>query len=236
MIDNIVIIAGGLATRLYPATLKIPKAMIEINGKPFIHHQLELLKEKGLEKAVLCIGYLGEMIRDYVADGSRFGLKVSYSYDGDRLLGTAGAIKKALPLLPDVFFVMYGDSYLPIDFKSISEYFLGYDKKALMTVIKNDNKWDKSNVIFDRGVIAEYNKKSSSPEMKYIDYGLGIITKTCFDEVKDNEAADLADIYSALVSGGQLIGYEVKERFYEIGSLRGIEETKEFLLKEHRNG
>ncbi|MGA2141513.1 MAG: nucleotidyltransferase family protein [Brevinematales bacterium] len=229
MITDIALLSGGLATRLYPVTRDIPKAMIDINGRPFIHHQLELLKRNGLEKVVLCVGYLGDMIRDYAGDGKSFGLDIRYSYDGDRLLGTGGAIKKALKELSGEFFVMYGDSYLPVDFRAVSESFSKDGKKALMTVIRNNNEWDKSNVIFDKGVIKEYNKKISLPEMEYIDYGLGIIRKSCFDGLKENEACDLADIYRGLVSENELAGFEVNERFYEIGSFKGIEETKEFL-------
>ncbi len=229
MINDIAVLAGGLATRLYPVTQKMPKSMIDINGKPFVHHQLELLKKNGLEHVVLCIGYMGGMIQDYVKDGRRFGLKVTYSFDGDNLLGTGGAIKKALPELHEVFFVMYGDSYLPAGFLPVSDYFLRHNKKALMTIIKNDNKWDKSNVVFNNGAITGYNKKVTVPEMKYIDYGLGIFRRACFDGIKENEIADLADVYKGLASENELIGYEVEERFYEIGSFKGIEETKKHL-------
>ena len=235
MITDIAVLAGGLATRLYPLTRKIPKAMIDINGKPFIHHQLELLKKNGIRNVVICIGFLGEMVRDYVGDGKMFGLNVRYSSDGDKLLGTGGAIKKALNGLPEVFFVMYGDSYLLIDFSSVSECFVKQNKKALMTVLKNNNNWGKSNVIFDNGYVTNYNKKIMNPEMKYIDYGLGIIRNICFEQIKENETADLADIYSMLASENELIGFEVLERFYEIGSFKGIKETKEFLLKHNKN-
>ncbi len=228
---TLALLAGGLATRLRPITQEIPKAMIDINGKPFIVRQLELLNKNGIKEVIICAGYLGEQIRDYIKDGSGSGMKVEYSFDGDKLLGTGGAIKKALPLLNDVFFVMYGDSYLDVDFREIASYFLRSNKKALMTVLKNNGQWDKSNVVFKNGRIINYDKKYFVPEMNYIDYGLGIMRKSVFNDIKDNEVVDLADIYKYLVNEDQLVGYEVKERFYEIGSFKGIEETREYLLK-----
>ena len=231
MIDTLVLIAGGLATRLRPITQTIPKALIDINGKPFIEHQLELLEKNGIKEVIICAGYLGEQIEDFVGDGSAFGIKVRYSFDGDKLLGTGGAIKKALPFLSNEFFVMYGDSYLNVDYCDVAGFFLKNDKKALMTVLKNDGQWDKSNVICKSGQIVNYDKKNTVPEMDYIDYGLGILRKVVFDDIKDDEVVDLAEIYKKLVNEKQLLGYEVKERFYEIGSFQGIEETKAYLLK-----
>ncbi len=231
MIKSLALLSGGLATRLRPVTETIPKSMIDINGRPFIAHQLELLKKKGIEEVVICAGYLGGLIKDYVKDGSAFGINARYSFDGDRLLGTGGAVKKAMPLLEDLFYVMYGDSYLDVDFIKIADFFTGNNKKGLMTVLKNDGWWDKSNVIFEKGRIVNYDKNSKDPGMKYIDYGLGILRKEVFDKIKENEVKDLADIYRDLLNEEQLLGYEVKERFYEIGSFRGIEETREYLLR-----
>jgi N-acetyl-alpha-D-muramate 1-phosphate uridylyltransferase len=232
MITSLALLAGGLATRLYPVTQKIPKSMIDINGKPFISHQLGLLKKNGIEEVVICSGYLGEQIKDYVKNGEAWDIFVKYSFDGEKLLGTGGALKKALPMLKDVFFVMYGDSYLPVNFREIADFYSGKNIKALMTVVHNEDKWDKSNVEFVNDRIAVYDKKNKTPEMKYIDYGLGIITKECFHGIKENEVVDLADIYKKLVKEEELLGYDVKKRFYEIGSFSGIEETKEFLKKE----
>jgi NDP-sugar pyrophosphorylase family protein len=231
MILQIAILAGGLATRLKPVSQKIPKSMIEISGKPFIAHQLELLKRNGIKDIVICAGYLGEQIRDYVKDGSDFGVNVKYSFDGDRLLGTGGAIRKALYLLPENFFVIYGDSYLDVNFKEISDFFFKNNAKALMTVLKNDGRWDKSNVIYRDGRIIKYDKKNIVPEMDYIDYGLGILSRDVFNDIEENIVIDLADIYKSLAREKRLFGYEVKERFYEVGSFRGIEETREYLKK-----
>jgi len=225
----VVILAGGLATRLYPVTRKIPKSLILINGRPFIDHQLELLKEKGVTQVVLCVGNLGGMIESHVGDGSRFGLEVRYSYDGDVLLGTGGAIKKAAGILPAAFMILYGDSYLDIDFSSVVQQFNTGNFPALMTVYRNWNTFDTSNILMKDGKIVRYDKKSRDPTMEYIDYGLIAIRKQVFDAYPSNEPFDLSAVLSRLVDAGQVIGYEVTKRFYEIGSSSGIKETEEYI-------
>jgi len=232
----VVILTGGLATRLRPLTETIPKALIEVANKPFICHQLDYLKNQGITQVVLCIGYLGEMIRSVVGDGSAWGIKVSYSFDGQILLGTGGALKQALRYVENSFFVLYGDSYLPIDYQAIEAAFIKSQKPALMTVLKNANQWDKSNVIFENGVLIEYNKQEIKPSMKYIDYGLGVLNKSVFDVFSDGQPFDLAKVYNDLGIKNQLAGLEVFERFYEIGSLIGIEETHNYLLKNIKQG
>jgi len=221
----VAILAGGLATRLRPITEKIPKSLVDIGGRPFIIRQLEYLQSQGIKKVVLCLGYLGNQIEAIVGDGSDFGISVSYSYDGPRLLGTGGALKQALPQLGEEFFVFYGDSYLPIDFRKVERNFLHSGKKALMTVMKNDGQWDKSNVLFKEGCLLEYNKHSPKYEMAYIDYGLGVLSASVFEKVPSNKPFDLADIYHELSLLGSLAGQEVFERFYEIGSHKGLEDT-----------
>ena len=231
---QLVLLAGGLATRLYPFTHTIAKSMIEIAGKPFIAHQLDLLCSKGIQKVVICAGNHGEQIKDYVGDGKSFNIEVVYSFDGNELLGTGGALKKALNLLENEFFVMYGDSYLDIDFLAINKYFKRFDRLGLMTVLKNDNLWDKSNVVFNGDKLVNYSKKEMLPEMNYIDFGLGILNERCFDAFYDKKKFDLADLYIDLLNKGQLLGYEVFNRFYEIGSFKGIEETDTFLKKKNK--
>jgi NDP-sugar pyrophosphorylase family protein len=225
----VAILAGGLATRLGAITKKTPKALIEIAGKPFIFHQLKYLRKEGIRKVVLCVGYLWEMIQEEVGDGSKFDLDITYSYDGDFLLGTGGSIKKALPLLDENFYVLYGDSFLPIHFSPIEELFLKSKKPALMTIILNENKWDKSNVIFKDGLVLEYNKKEPKPAMKFIDYGLSVLSRSLFDKYEVDVAFDLADLYQLLSIQNQLEGFEVNKRFYEIGSNQGIKETELYL-------
>ncbi|MCG2735031.1 MAG: nucleotidyltransferase family protein [Candidatus Methanoperedenaceae archaeon] len=234
MMPPVVILAGGLATRLYPETLKIPKSLIEVAGKPFIFHQLALLKRQGVCNVVLCVGKFGEMIQDYVGDGHEWGLKVQYSYDGQTLLGTGGAIKKALPLLPEVFFVLYGDSYLDVDLKPILERFECEGKPALMTVYHNKNKWDKSNILFKNGRVVKYDKKNPMPEMEYLDYGLNILRKSIINEWQDGIPFDLTEVFIKLIEKGEVSAFEVFTRFYEIGSIQGIKETEEYLYTKHQ--
>jgi MurNAc alpha-1-phosphate uridylyltransferase len=226
----VAIIAGGLATRLRPITENIPKALIDVVAEPFICRQLDYLHGQGVRRVVLCIGYLGEMIRDVVGDGSKFGLNVSYSPDGPVLLGTGGALKQAQPLLGEQFFVLYGDSFLPVDFAPIEKAFFDSQKAALMTVLDNGDRWDKSNVLFRGGELVEYNKHEPRPEMTFIDYGLGILSSRVLDTYPAGSAFDLATVYHALSVKGQLAGYQVHQRFYEIGSHSGLKETESYFL------
>lgn len=224
----VAILAGGRATRLRPITETIPKALVDVAGTPFILRQLEYLRRQGIELVVLCVGHLGEQIKEVVGDGARYGIGVRYSWDGPKLRGTGGAIKQALPELGEHFFVFYGDSYLPIDFSIVQQAFLSANQPALMTVMRNDNRWDKSNVEFVNGRIVEYNKHMQRPTMTYIDYGLGVLAARALADVPEDKALDLADIYHALSMRGQLAGYEVFQRFYEIGSHAGLAETIHF--------
>jgi NDP-sugar pyrophosphorylase family protein len=223
------ILAGGLATRLRPLTETIPKALIEIRGEPFLAHQLRLLRSRGLERAVLCIGYRGQMIRDFAGDGSRFGLRLEYSEDWPVLRGTAGAVRQALPLLGERFFVLYGDSYLPCDYRAVQEAFLAAGKPALMTVYANQGRWDASNVEFAGGRIVAYDKRNRTGRMRHIDYGLGVFEASVFERLPARAACDLADVYQDLLRRGDLAAFEVFERFYEIGSVTGIEDLKAYL-------
>lgn len=226
----IAILAGGLATRLRPLTEKIPKALVNINGKPFIEHQLRLLRHQGIRQVVICVGFLGEMIQDYVKDGAAFGLDVQYSFDGNTLLGTAGALKKAIPLLGQDFLVIHGDSYLTCDFQSAQNAYQKIHKPALMTVFRNNDQWDKSNIQFENGEIISYDKINRTSEMHYIDYGLGVFNQAAFEIVPDNQPYDLAVLFQTLLKKKQLSCFEVKHRFYEIGSLTGIEDLNKFLM------
>jgi len=231
ILPPIAILAGGLATRLYPITKKIPKALVEVAGEPFITHQLRLLIRNGINEIVICVGYLGEKIQDFLGDGKEFGVNLRYSSDGESLLGTAGALKKALPLLGEMFFVMNGDSYLDCDYQSVYKTFIKSDKRGLMTILNNQNAWDTSNVIFENGRIISYDKFNPSPEMDYIDYGLGMFNANVFEHLADGEPSDLAEIYKLLIEQDQLMGYEVYSRFYEIGSPFGLKETEDYLRR-----
>jgi len=232
MIFPIVILAGGLATRLRPVTEKIPKALVDVGGKPFIYHQLRLLRSHGIRRVIVSAWYRGDMIREYVGKGEQFGMDVEYIFDGDLPLGTAGAIRKALPLLDAPFFVLYGDSYLPCDYSAIQTHFVAGGLSALMTVFRNLGKWDTSNVEMADGKIICYDKFNKSPRMEYIDYGLGVFHPEAFHNLQDGQPADLAEIYQKQVEEKQLLAYDVPERFYEIGSFEGLRELGDLLTRE----
>jgi NDP-sugar pyrophosphorylase family protein len=225
----VAILAGGLATRLRPVTEKIPKSLVPVAGKPFLAHQLELLHARGIRRAVLCIGYLGEMIQREFGDGKAYGVRLDYSFDGPKLLGTGGAIKRALPLLGDEFFVLYGDSYLPVAYRPIADFFRRSGKLGLMTVYRNEGRYDTSNVVFHDGEIAVYDKKNRPPEMRHIDYGLSLFKASVFDAYAADQVFDLAEVMGRLVREKQLAGYEVRERFYEMGSPAGLAELETLL-------
>lgn len=225
----VVILAGGLATRLRPLTEKIPKSLVEVAGRPFLEHQIVLLRKNGVTEIFLCVGFLGEMIEEFFGDGKQFGVQISYSYDGPKLLGTGGAIKKLLPRLPEDFFVLYGDSYLPIDYQAVAVYHRTSGKPALMTVFRNDNAWDRSNVWFEAGALRLYSKARRLPQMRYIDYGLTVCSQSIFEEYPADQPFDLVVVLEKLSQRGELVGYEVHQRFYEIGSRPALEELDRLL-------
>jgi NDP-sugar pyrophosphorylase family protein len=227
----VAILAGGLAKRLRPLTKNIPKALVEVAGKPFLYHQLNYLSKQGVSKVILCVGYLGKKIKAKIGNGKSFGLEILYSFDETSPLGTGGSLKKALPLLNNDFFVLYGDTFLPINFSAVEKFYFDSKKPALMTLIRNNNSWDKSNVFFKKNLILEYNKQKPNSAMKYIDYGLGILSKRVFNEYKQKEYFDLAEIYYKLSIENNLVGYEVFKRFYEIGSIQGLKDTEKYLNK-----
>lgn len=228
----VAVLAGGLAKRLRPITEKIPKALVAVADQPFLSHQLRLLHAAGVRKVVLCVGYRGEMIEEEFGDGGSFGVELSYSFDGSKLLGTGGAVKKALPLLGDKFMVLYGDSYLPIDYAAPARSFAGSGKPGLMTVFRNANRWEPSNVWFEEGEIKRYDKRQLTPEMKHIDYGLGLLRSEALRNWPNEQSFDLADFYQDLIGQRQLAGYEVERRFYEIGSPEGLAELDAMLRRE----
>jgi len=227
----VAILAGGLATRLKPITESVPKLLVEVAGEPFFSHQIRLLKNAGLTRIVLCVGYLGDRIVEQYGNGSRWGVQIEYSFDGPKLLGTAGALIRALPLLGDAFYVLYGDSYLPIDYGAVGRSFAASGKQGLMTVFENREKYDSSNVLYRDGAIVAYDKKVKVPGMRHIDYGLGVIKPSAFDGFPKDEVVDLADVQRALLARGQLAAFEAMTRFYEIGSLDGLRELDRLLRK-----
>lgn len=228
-LPHVAILAGGLAKRLRPLTDTIPKALVKVNGRPFIFHQLEQLKEQKVSRVVCCVGFKGEMIEKVVGDGSRFGLQISYSYDGERFLGTGGSLKKARKMLGEQFFVLYGDSYLQVSYVDVKRKFNEEGKKGLLTIYENKGSWDASNLHYRNNHIIAYSKVNRIPEMTYIDYGLSLLKSDVFEEVPEGEYFDLSTIYEHLVQESELAAFEVTERFYEIGSPEGLLEFENFV-------
>ena len=227
----VAILAGGLAARLRPVTDTIPKALVEVAGRPFAVHQIELLRAQAIREVVWLVGYRADQIEAALGDGGRWGMRFTYVHDGPVLLGTGGAIRRALPQLGSAFFVMYGDAYLECDFADVERAFTACGQSALMTVYRNDGKFDSSNVEFANGRIIRYDKQSRTPAMRYIDWGLGVFKATSFDGYPPEQPLDLATVYQDLLARGQLAGYEVARRFYEIGSPSGISDTDAFLRR-----
>lgn len=225
----VAILAGGRATRLGAIAETVPKAMVEVAGKPFIDHQLALLKRRGLRHAVLCLGHLGGQVEAHLGDGTRCGMTLAYSYDGDALLGTGGALRRARPLLGDLCFVLYGDAYLDIDYRAMLAAFRGRRELGLMAVLRNEGRWDKSNVVFRDGRLLRYDKEAPTPDMLHIDYGVALLRGAAVERIPPHRPSDLATLYRDLVAEGLLAGHEVERRFYEIGSAAGLEEARAHL-------
>jgi N-acetyl-alpha-D-muramate 1-phosphate uridylyltransferase len=223
------ILAGGVGSRLGETVKDTPKPLLEVADKPFLRWQLELLREHGAERVVLSVGYLGEQIEAAIGDGADLGLDIRYAYDPPQLAGTGGAVRGALPLLGDAFLVLYGDTYLRIDYADLQRAFEASGCPALLAVLRNAGRWDTSNATFD-GRRVFYDKRNPPPNADWIDYGVGVIRADALDVSDD---PDLAGVYEELARRGELAGYEATERFYEIGTPAALAETDAFLRAGH---
>ncbi|MFQ5472606.1 MAG: nucleotidyltransferase family protein [Dehalococcoidia bacterium] len=223
---QIVILAGGLGERIAPHIGRRPKSLASVNGRVFLDYQLDLLRQSGFTEVVLCLGHQGEQIRAHVAARRDSGLEIHLSEDGERLLGTAGAVRNADHLLADEFFLTYGDSYLPIDYGAVAEAFRSSGKLALMVVYRNRNQFDRSNVVMEGSIVKVYDKKRSHPGMEYINYGISVLRKEAVSMIPRNRPFSQEDFYQRLISERQLASYETPVRFYEIGSPGGLEEFR----------
>ena len=237
-----VILAGGLGTRVAALAPAVPKALIPVAGEPFAAHQLALLSAAGVRRVVYCIGHRGSAIRTFVGTGEKWGLEVAYVEDGKTLLGTAGALRRALDTgtLDPAFFVLYGDSYLPIDYRAVWSAFAHAARPGLLTVFRNEGRWDTSNVLFANGQVVLYDKRRADPRaqsMVHIDYGLSVLTREALQRrVPSGARVDLADVFKQMSLDGQLAGYEVSQRFYEVGSPAGLDDLAAYLEARARSG
>lgn len=225
---QMVILAGGKGTRLGNLVKNLPKSLVKIQGKPFLEYQLEFLKKNDIRDIILCVGHLGTQIKEMFGDGSSFDMNIRYSTE-DQLLGTAGAIKKAEPMLDDIFFTMYGDSYLFLNFKEVMRFFEVNNKLALMTVYKNNNLYDRSNSAIADNLVKKYSKTDVTPDMVYIDYGVNVFRKQALGLIQKNLYCSLETVFPQLIAKNELLAYEVGERFYEIGSINGIREFTNYV-------
>jgi NDP-sugar pyrophosphorylase family protein len=221
------ILAGGMGTRLGEQVQKVPKPLLVVAGKPFLLHQLWLLARHGAREVVMCVGYLGELIEEVIGS-ERFGIRVLYSYDAPGLDGTLGAIRRAADQLGSRFLVLYGDTYLRIDYRAAVEQWSQSGLPAMMTVLHNDGRWEASNARFDGTNVTAYNKQVPTADMTWIDYGLGGLTQEALG-LLDQESSELSVLYRELASRHQLFGFEATERFYEIGTPGALDETDAFL-------
>jgi NDP-sugar pyrophosphorylase family protein len=226
-LPTVCILAGGLGRRLGARVVDTPKPLVEVAGQPFLLHQLRMLSTQGARDVVLCVGYLGEQIEERIGV-EQFGIRIAYSYDNAGLDGTLGAIRRARPLLPRRFLVLYGDTYLRLDYRAADRAWLTSGLAGLMTVFRNDGHWDSSNVIYESGRVVVYDKSAPTPLMRWIDYGLGGLEVSALDMIGSSES-DLSTLYRRLAKEGELCGYEVAERFYEIGTEASLSETDRFL-------
>jgi N-acetyl-alpha-D-muramate 1-phosphate uridylyltransferase len=230
MFPTVCVLAGGLGSRLGERVASTPKPLLEVAGEPFLVHQLRSLAAYGCTQVVLCVGYLGEQIEQRIGD-EQFGIRVHYSYDSPGQDGTLGAIRRALPFLGERFLVLYGDTYLRINYQEVLSAWDASGCVGLMTVFLNDNRWDRSNVVYAAGRVVVYDKGGASPGMRWIDYGLGGLAKDALTLVADTER-DLAPLYKLLAENHALFGYEAHRRFYEIGTPDGLAETEAFLAND----
>jgi NDP-sugar pyrophosphorylase family protein len=221
------ILAGGLGTRLGRHVREVPKPLLDVAGEPFLLHQLRLLAAHGANEVVLCVGYRGELIESRIG-GERFGIRIRYSFDGPGLDGTLGALRRARPLLGERFLVLYGDTYLRIDYGALARAWSASGLPAVMAVLRNEGRWEASNAVYRDGMVVGYDKHTPRLGMKWIDYGLGGLESTVLDRVPSFER-DLAELYRRLARAGELLGVEAHERFYEIGTPAALRETDAFL-------
>ena len=226
---QMVILCGGLATRLGKYAKNTPKSMIEIEGKPFLEYQIEILKKHSIKDIVLCVGHLSEKIKKYFGNGSKFSVNIEYSYDGDKLLGPIGAVKNAESLLEDIFFIMYGDSFIQIDYQKVYSKFINHDKLGLMAVYKNYDKFDKSNIAVESDIVVDYRKSNRTKDIIYIDYGMSILRKKSLEYVPKNTFFSTDQFFSNLIKMRELLAFEVKQRFYHIGNPESLEEFRNFI-------
>jgi len=231
---QVLVLAGGLGTRMRPRTDTMPKALLPVAGRPFAERQVELLVDNGVSDIVFAVAYLGHMISDTLGDGSRWGIGIRYVDEGEDRRGTGGATRLFVDsgLAGDDFAVLYGDSYLPIDYPAVWDAYAAAGRPALMTVIRNHDRWDTSNAELSEGLVRYRKGAGAETGMTYIDYGLSVVSARVVSErIPRDAVSDLAELFTDLGERGMLAGFEVYERFYEVGSESGIADLEDMLAR-----
>jgi NDP-sugar pyrophosphorylase family protein len=226
---QVLILAGGLGSRLSPLTEQVPKCMVSAGGKPFLEHQLRLLASRGMRDIVLCVGYLGERVLECFWNGHHLGVDIAYAWERDGLLGTAGAIRNAEALLKPEFFVTYGDSYLLLDYRAIMKRFRESDALGMMVVYRNENQLEPSNVVVRDGHVTAYDKTTRLPWMVYVNEGLSVLRRRSLKLIPPGIPFSQEQFYQMLIRRRQLMAYETEQRFYEIGSRQGLDEFRQLV-------
>lgn len=217
------ILAGGLGTRLLPFTRDLPKPMVPLVGRPFLQHQIELLRGCGISDIVLLVGHMADKVRSYCGDGSRFGVSLRYSDEGDSRLDTAGALKHAESMLGEIFMVLFGDSYLVIDYAKVWSDFCARAARGMMVVFRNENQFDTSDVAVADGLVTAYQKYPPLPEAVFINYGLTVLRRETLGLMESGQRISLQEFLRPLVRDRQLAAWEASQRFFEIGSAEGLQ-------------
>lgn len=235
---QLVVLMGGLGSRLGFVGEGVPKPMVEVAGRPFFEYMLDLLKWHGFRRFLFLVGHHGNAIEEYFGDGAGQGIEIRYSYDGDQLVGTGGALRRAIDQLDDEFVLIYGDSYMDADYGELLCHFRyeadARGKQGLMAIFRNQGRYDKSNALLRDGELLEYNKSITREDMEHIDYGISVLRRSLLESLPEGEPSDLADVYRDAVEGGTMAGLEVHQRFYEIGTLASLREFERYI--ERRSG
>jgi NDP-sugar pyrophosphorylase family protein len=224
-----VILAGGMGTRLRPLTDSVPKTMVKVLGKPFLEREIGLLRAGGVEDFVLCVGYKAEKVREHFGDGGGLGVKIAYSYDGPKLLGGVGALKKAEAMLRERFFVTYGDAYLRLDYGAMMDAFVASGRLGMMAVYHNRNKHGNSDLVVEQGYVTRYDKRAAGKGLEWINFGISALQKEALALVPEGLEYGEEEFYGELIRRGELASFPVRRRFYEIGSPSALKEFETFL-------
>ena len=224
--------AGGLATRIRPLTNKIPKSMISIEGKPFLQYQIELLSCYGIKDIILCVGYMGEKIENCFENGNKYNTRIIYSYEKEKLLGTGGALKMTEPYLDEKFYLIWGDSYVRLNYKKMFDFHLKNSKNfdVTMAIFYNIRNFDKSNIVYKNGSIKKYDKNSTD-NMKYIDSGVMVLNKKLLSRIPNREVFQIENLFTKLAKEEKIKPFLIKKRYYEIGSLEGLNQFSKFVKR-----